>query len=189
VTLAPVLSALGSVTDFRLIVALAARTSDLRKHARLLQCSVRLGSRQLCKCDLPATLHSSRAHSCLETIGSSPATDARLMMDTTLRATSEKLWPAAWSTFGGPRSSSAQNAAKNRSTAARPSGVRRSPRTASRPSAVIASVWVFLIEGDAQRRQAPVTHQHEKSALGQIGGMRRGRSRTGRSRWRRAGRP
>ena len=42
------------------------------------------------------------------------------MIDTTLRATSEKLKPGACSTFGGPRSSSAQKPAKKRSIAARP---------------------------------------------------------------------
>ena len=56
------------------------------------------------------------------------------MIDTTFAATSEKLKPGACSTFGGPRSSSAQNDAKNPSIAARPSAVRRSPRAASRPS-------------------------------------------------------
>src|ERR1700731_3464067 len=96
---------------------------------------------------------------------SSDATEARLMMDTTLRATSEKLWPGAWSTLGGPRSSSAQKAAKNSSIAARPSGVRRSPRAVSRPSA--------LIEGGAQRGEPPIAHQHEEPALGQIGRLRR----------------
>jgi hypothetical protein len=35
------------------------------------------------------------------------ATEARLMIDTTLAATSEKLWPFGCSTFGGPRSSPA----------------------------------------------------------------------------------
>ena len=63
------------------------------------------------------------------------------MIDTTFLATSEKLWPAACSTFGGPRNSSAQYSAKNRSIAARPSGVRRSPRAASRFSERIVSVW------------------------------------------------
>ena len=66
-------------------------------------------------------------------IASSAATEARLMIETTFRATSEKLWPGACSTFGGPRKSSAQNCGKNCSMAARPSAVRRSPRATSRP--------------------------------------------------------
>ena len=64
------------------------------------------------------------------------------MIDTTLAATSEKLKPGACSTFGGPRNSSALNDEKNRSIAARPSAVRRSPRAASRPSYSTVSVWL-----------------------------------------------
>ena len=74
------------------------------------------------------------------------------MIETTFRATSEKLWPSARSTFGGPRSSSAQNSAKNRSIAARPSGVRRSPRAASRFSERMVSVW--LVSSKAVRSSA-----------------------------------
>ena len=74
------------------------------------------------------------------------------MIEITFRDTSEKLWPAACSTFGGPRNSSAQNSAKNVSIAARPSGVRRSPRAASRFSERIVSVW--LASSNAVRSSA-----------------------------------
>src|SRR5262249_7838859 len=110
-------------------------------------------------------------------IVSSSATEARLMMETTLRATSEKLWPEAWSTLGGPRNSSAQKAAKNCSIAARPSGVPRSPRAAARrrrgSGGRVRERMGCWIEGGAQRGEALVAHQHEEAALGQIGGLRR----------------
>ena len=64
------------------------------------------------------------------------------MIETTLRATSEKLWPGACKTCGGPRNSPVQNCAKKRSIAARPSAVRRSPRAASRFSYRMLSVWL-----------------------------------------------
>ncbi len=64
------------------------------------------------------------------------------MIETTLRATSEKLKPGACSTFGAPRNSSAQKTAKNRSITARPAGVRKSPRATSRPCTSMASVWL-----------------------------------------------
>ena len=56
------------------------------------------------------------------------------MIEITFFDTSEKLWPSALHTFGGPRNSSAQNSAKNRSIAAHPAAVRRSPRATSRLS-------------------------------------------------------
>ena len=95
------------------------------------------------------------------------------MIETTLRATSEKLKPGACSTFGGPRSSSAQKSAKKRSIAARPSGVRRSPRAASRPSASIDERVARVVEAGAQPRQPLVAHQHQVALLGLVAGRGR----------------
>ena len=56
------------------------------------------------------------------TIVSIAATLARLMIETTFRATSEKLWPLPTRTFGrSAQFLGMKLAAKNRSTAARPS--------------------------------------------------------------------
>ena len=73
---------------------------------------------------------------------STAATEARLMMETTFLATSEKLWPSPNSTLGGPRNSFGMKRRKNASIASRPSLLRRSPRAAARPSHWIDSVWL-----------------------------------------------
>src|SRR4029077_2530586 len=115
------------------------------------------------------------------------------MIETTLRATSEKLKPGAYSTRGAPRSSSAQNSAKKRSIVARPSGVCRSPRAASRPSSSIASVRsassrrerkrasrasqgsdrqraVRALDAGAQPGQPRVAHEHQIALFGLVAG-------------------
>ena len=118
------------------------------------------------------------------------ATEARLMIETTLAATSEKLWPSACSTFGGPRSSAGMKRRKNASIASRPSSVRE---VAARGLAAV----VADDERVASRRrsgcrscgQPLVAHQHQEAGLGQIARALPGRSRRARSRWRIAGRP
>ena len=107
------------------------------------------------------------------TASSSAATDARLMIEITFRATSEKLWPSARSTLGGPRNSSAQYSAKNRSMAARPSG---GAQVAARGLAVLGADRqrvACLVESRSQLREAGVPHQHQELLLGQIGGVGR----------------
>ena len=104
-------------------------------------------------------------------------------------ATSEKLWPGACSILGGPRSSSAQKPAKKCSIAARPSGVRRSPRAASRAVLSDGQRMAGVVKAGAQPRQALVAHQHQEALFRTDRRARPGRSRKGRSRWHRAGRP
>ena len=74
------------------------------------------------------------------------------MIDTTFLATSEKLWPSPCSTFGGPRSSSAQKSAKKRSIAARPSvGAQVAAR---RLAALVRIVSVWLASSKSVRSAA-----------------------------------
>jgi hypothetical protein len=90
------------------------------------------------------------------------------MIETTLRATSEKLKPGACSTFGAPRNSSAQKIAKNRSIAA----------TCARLQAA-RDLTALLLDGErvarvveacAQPRQPLVAHQHQVALLGLMAG-------------------
>jgi hypothetical protein len=79
---------------------------------------------------------------------------ARLMIETTLRATSEKLWPGLSSTFGGPLIRPANVVAKKFSIAARPSGVARLPWATTRPLWLIEST---LLESSKWLRR-PASH-------------------------------
>ena len=58
-----------------------------------------------------------------EAQSSSAATEVWLMIETTLLATSEKLWPLACRIFGAPCSSSAKEVAKKFSIPARIAGI------------------------------------------------------------------
>ena len=69
----------------------------------------------------------------MPTTPSIAATEARLMIETTLRATSEKLKPGALQHARRPAQLVGAEAEKKRSIVARPPGVRRSPRAASGP--------------------------------------------------------
>jgi hypothetical protein len=64
------------------------------------------------------------------------------MIETTLLATSEKLWPLACRIFGAPCSSSAKEVAKKFSIPARPLSVRRSPRAASLSPSWMRNTWL-----------------------------------------------
>ena len=111
------------------------------------------------------------------------------MIDTTLRATSEKLCPGATRIFGGPRNSSAQKAAKKSSIAARPAACRRSPRAASR--AVFAdrqAVRRHRRNGCRGGRAARSSSASESAAWADRPAPP-DRSRSARSRWHSAGRP
>ena len=72
------------------------------------------------------------------------------MIETTLLATSEKLWPSARRIFGAPCSSSAKEVAKKFSIPARPLSVRRSPRAASLSQHVARLVKRRARLGDAE---------------------------------------
>src|SRR6266404_5650757 len=110
------------------------------------------------------------------------ATEARLMIETTFLATSEKLWPGAASTFGNPRSSSAQNRAKNPSIAARPPGVICEPLPAVPQSRDFSQITPGglravlpdhehlgrIVKMGVKTGQPLVLHQHEEPLLGQI---------------------
>ena len=119
---------------------------------------------------------------------SSAATEARLMIETTFCATSEKLWPAACSTFGGPRSSSAQNSAKNRLD--RGAAFRRAKVAAGGLAVLRADGqrMARLVEGGAQLGQAGRSASASGSAAWGDSRAPPDRSRTARSRWHTSGR-
>ena len=94
------------------------------------------------------------------------------MIDTTFFATSEKLWPGACSTFGGPRSSSAQ---KPRRMLDRGAALRRAQIAARGLAAFVLDRQrvARVVEAGAQRRQPLVLHQHQKAHLRLIARRRR----------------
>ena len=98
---------------------------------------------------------------------------ARLMIETTLRATSEKLWPGLVSTFGGPLIWPANRTEKNCSIAARPCG--GFEVALGRDRAVVADGQhvAGIVEMGLQRRQPFVPLQHQEMRLCQPFGFRR----------------
>ena len=72
-------------------------------------------------------------------------------------------------TFGGPRNSFGMKRRKNASMANRPSFVRRSARTASRPSNSMDSVWLASSKSVRKDANRSFQHQHEEALFGEIG--------------------
>ena len=109
----------------------------------------------------------------------SPPREARLMIETTLAATSEKLWPSACEHLGRAAQLRRHEAAEER--------LDREPallgrQVAARKLAALAAdgqdVARVVIAG-VERRQPLVAHQHQELGLRQIARAPRGRSREG----------
>ena len=112
---------------------------------------------------------------------------ARLMIETTLRATSEKLWPRLERIFGGPLIWPAKVAGEEFLDAARPSAFRDRPGLRSGRRRIVRT-WLASSKWVRSAGQPFVPHQHQEMRLRQP--FRRGRVEpaTARSRWRSGGR-
>ena len=123
------------------------------------------------------------------TMVSIAATDARLMIETTLAATSEKLWPSALQHLRRARAARRHEAAEER--------LDREPaflggEIAARGLAALAAdrqACRSRRRSGCERREPLVAHQHQELGLRQIVRARPDRSRRGRSRSRTGGRP
>ena len=94
------------------------------------------------------------------------------MIDTTLLATSEKLWPSACRIFGGPRSSSAQICGEEVFDRGAAVGGAQVAADRSARQCVIVSMWLVWSKRGAQAREPLILHQHQEVRLRQIGGRR-----------------